>query len=345
MAARTLITVTLCAALAAVTGCVTEAGRSGPALWKSVSDGADASAKLRHPKKTNLRFAELAERRGRHSVARQHYQSVLKQDPKSADAIVGLARLDQYAGQTRAAEAGFEKAYRLAPRNPRVLHSVGLFRAAQERWTESKGLLHAAVAAAPRSREFRKSLGLVLAKAGDYKGAWPHLVASMGEGEAHYYIGSYLLESGDRERAAYQFQMAVTKSPGLDEARERLAQLGVRQQERQIAERPVNRNQQIRSVGHVGGPRDAGTRTAWGNDLDRRQPHRERTQSPRHSVPELKITPRKSSPSIDDGPIIQPGPSRRRLQPRPDPISQQPATPKNLSPQQLQQWSNQQQVP
>lgn len=348
MALRTSIA-PLCAVFCAgLAGCVTEAGRSGPALWSSVNENEDTSVgRLRHPDKTHLRFAELSERRGQHSVARQHYEAVLKSNPRSVEAILGVARLDQYAGRTPEAARGFDKAYRLAPRDPKVLHSVGLFRAAQGRWKESKALLHAAVGGAPRSREYRKSLGLVLAKTGDYQHAWPELVKSMGEGEAHYYIGSYMLEQGDRQRAARQFQLAVLKSPGLDEARERLAQLGVPAPQQRVARALPQDNRPIRSVGHVVDPRDAGTRSAWQQDR-RRQPQSrydggDTLQSaydrPQRPETELRIIPR-SRAGQDDGPVIQPRQTARRLPSQPDSTAR-PAGADRMSPQQLQQWSNQ----
>lgn len=330
------------ALFAGLPGCVSEAGRSGPALWSSVDkSGNSPTGKLRYPGKTNLRFAELAERSGRHAQAREHYRAALSHDPKSVDAVIGIARLDQYAGDTDEAEKGFERALTLAPRNPKVLHSVGLFRAAQGRWTEALGLLQAAASAAPRSREYRKSLGLVLAKTGDFKGAWPHLAVSMGEGEAHYYIGSYLLERGDRQRAARQFQLAIIKSPDLNEARDRLAQLQRRQPQRDDAP--------IRSVGHVAAPNDAGTRSAWGGGrLHRAQQTNDRgprSGALRHpeDESEIRIIPRSSTPD-GDGPVIQPRQSRRPLRPRPDPIGNRPAGSDKLTPQQLQQWSNQRRV-
>jgi len=330
----------LFAACGMITGCVTEQGRTGPALWSTVSDKADETpTRLKNPVRTNVRYAQFAEKNGKHKQARRHYREALSHNPKSVDAIVGIARLDQYAGRAAEAEQGFQRALRLAPDDPNVLQSVGLFYASQKRWNEAVAKLQAAVNKAPRVAKYRMNLGIVLANAGDFDAAMPHFVDTVGEAKAHYYLGRILMHQGDRPAAAREFQIALSLQPDLEAAQLKLLELQNRGRQRAIAgaspahHRTGNRHpNDLRSVGHTTRKNDLGSQSAWnGNPADRTNRSEYNDGEP-FNRRRLEIAPGSRRPNRD-GPVIQPLASPADSAGRPAP-----------SPQQIQQWTNQQPV-
>src|SRR5262245_43058518 len=85
----------------------------------------------------NLAYGRLQEQRGNASEARASYEKVLADSPKSVDAILGLARLDQLAGRTSEAEHRYQEALRLENRSPRTLDAIGQFYTEESRWNEA----------------------------------------------------------------------------------------------------------------------------------------------------------------------------------------------------------------
>jgi Tfp pilus assembly protein PilF len=257
----------LCGGLA-LAGCVTEPGKKGPALWSSVDTNAEESAvPLKNPVRLHASYGRMAEANGRRNVARKHYETALSHDPKCVDAIVGIARLDHFAGQTRNAEAGLQKAVKLAPKNPDVLQTAGLFYASQERWREAVASLNAAVAAAPNVGKHRYALAVVLAKSGDLNAAMPHFVATVGRAEAHSQMARVLLERGDRNAAGQQVQMALSLKPDLDSARQLLTQLRGDDPRRALATAP--QRGPVRAASHVSPANGLGAQSAWKRDEPR----------------------------------------------------------------------------
>lgn len=245
---------------AALGGCVSETAHSGrTALWTSVKKKGsdDEKLRLKHPVKTNVAFARMAESRGKHEDARRFYQTALSHNAKSVDALVGIARLDQYAGRMDDAERGFQKAQSLAPGDPQVLNAAGMFYAGQKRWNEALPRLQAAVAASPNSRDYRYNLGLVLANAGNPNAAVPLMATKIGEARAHYEAAYILNQQRRQAEAVHHLQLALSKDPGLASASRMLAQLQDPGRRRTGNGRPVDARQgqlgsrgPIRSVGH-----------------------------------------------------------------------------------------------
>src|SRR5579863_3665327 len=87
--------------------------------------------------KSQLAYANLMVSQGDRDEARRSYEKVLATDARSVDAIIGLARLDELAGRTAEAEAGFQKAIRMEPRTGRTLDALGQFYVDQKRWDEA----------------------------------------------------------------------------------------------------------------------------------------------------------------------------------------------------------------
>lgn len=173
-----------------------------------------------------LALAQFQEQRGYRDEARKSYQDVLAADAKSVDAVIGLARLDQLAGRTADAEAGFQKAIHMDPRSGRALDALGQFYADQKRWNEAVPLLQRALEAAPEDKSVRFHYAIALGKSGQIDQAAPHLVDAVGPAAAHYNIGLILRERGDLAASKEQFVAAVLENPRLEQAQYWLNEVG-----------------------------------------------------------------------------------------------------------------------
>lgn len=205
--------------------------------------------KIKDPAKLNLAYGRWQEQIGQLAEARRSYDLVLKEEPKSVDAMLGIARLDQLGGRTREAETGFLNAAKLKPNDAHVADAVGQFYASTEKWPEAirwtESALNMAKAAPLNTSEVSSiefHLATVKARSGDLPGSLPHFVKSVGEAEGHYNIGYILYERGQTAAAALEFERALAIRPDLAQAQSmldeiRAGQAGV-QQTSAMAPRP-----------------------------------------------------------------------------------------------------------
>lgn len=177
-----------------------------------------AKNKLKNPDKFYVTHGQLQEKMGDLNSARTSYEVALGENPKSVEAVLGLARLDQVAGRKVEAEKGFQKALEMTPDDPQVRASIGQFYAAEEKWGQAIPLLSEAVKAAPADKNIRYQLGIAMASSGDYQAAMPHLIRAVGEAEAHYNIGYILRDRGELQASEQQFLQAVLLKPEFNEA-------------------------------------------------------------------------------------------------------------------------------
>ncbi len=168
--------------------------------------------------KLTLAWAKLKEDEGRLTDARHGYESVLKQEPKNIDALLGVARLDEKAQRLVVAEEGYVKALELQPKSPYVLGEVGKFYALQQRWDKAIPLLQEAQRMEPHEKSHHFTLAMALTKADRTDEALPHFTEAVGEAAAHYNIGRMLVESGKTAAAEQEFVLALTKDPNLSDA-------------------------------------------------------------------------------------------------------------------------------
>lgn len=276
-------------AAAFLSGCVTEPGRSDrPALWSSVeTKETDDPLLMRNPARVSVAYGKVQEQRGQLSEARQHYQRALAEDSKSVDAIIGIARLDQYAGRYAEAESGFKRALKLAPKNPHVNDSVAMFYASQNRWKEAVASLQEALKGDPNNADYQKKLAISLAKTGNLSAAYQQFLVTVGEAEAHYYMGMILMERGQQAAAAQQFQLALMNAPDMDAARTKLAELNGGGLPATYANRQISPgyNGNVRSVAHTTSPNNGG--------YVRQPPTQPTYNNPEHSI---VITPGPKQP-------------------------------------------------
>ncbi len=218
MPAAMLYRLTLAGCLCALVGCQS----AGINSWNPLKFGSEHAARtkgLKDPVRTHLAYAQLQEHSGNLNDARESYQIALEQDAKSVEAVLGLARLEQLAGRDRDADLQFKKALQMAPGNVHVIESVAQFYLSQDRFDEAVKLLEKGVEADPQNRKMRFNLGVALARAGDVKRAETQFVQAIGDAEADYNLGVILYEKGDVAEAERRFQRAVTRKPGLVQAK------------------------------------------------------------------------------------------------------------------------------
>lgn len=183
---------------------------------------AAAEAKVKDPGKLHLAYARWQETLGNLVEARESCELALGDNPKSADAILGLARLDQLNNRNFEAEQRFLKALKLKPNDPNVLDAVGQYYATQERWDRSIELLTQAVRLTPQDATHRFNLAVALARAGRINEAMPHFAQTVGDAEAHYNVGYILYQQNDLISAERHLLQAVVSHPELTQAQEML---------------------------------------------------------------------------------------------------------------------------
>ncbi len=207
---------TLLASLAA--GCQSQnGGRREFAWWTTTRKDTD-NAKLKEPEQTHLAYAQWQEQTGKLAEARESYKKALGLNPKSAEAIVGLARLDEMAGRSREAEEGFQKALKLKPNDPNILVAVGQFYGSRKQWNKAVELLNKATTAAPENTRARYHLAVALARSGNTEAAMPHFVKTVGEASAHYNVGYILYEQGKLADAETHLAIALAQKPDMQQA-------------------------------------------------------------------------------------------------------------------------------
>lgn len=230
---------------------------------KEARERTAAANQLKDPVGLYLTYGHWQEQLGNLKEARSSYEQTLAEQPKSVDAILGLARLDQLGGRISQAEAGFQRAMELQPKSPKVLDAVGQFYLSQEKWDKSIEMLKSAMAAAPSESLYAFHLAVALTESGDPDDAFPLFAKSVGDAQAHYNIGLILHKQGKIEASAARFEKALEMQPSLREAQYWLAKIkgtsdkGVQLANGSDEQTPVNapgRPNQIATAGHTTGP-------------------------------------------------------------------------------------------
>lgn len=258
----------------------------------------------KHPDKVYLAHGQWQEQMGNLAEARDSYGKVLADHPKDIEALLGMARLDQGAGLMDDAEARLKKAYKYAPKDPRVLATYGNFYAAQENWPKSIDKLQAAVKLAPDDSRYQFLLAVALARSGDVEKAKPYFIRSVGEAQANFNIGYILLEKGERDASERYLIQALALKPDLEQAQEMLDRIHHRPQKTMLAKGSNAADAPVNGVRMV--PVQSVTEQAGGT-----VPANSQTQPTSYSLP----------PTTDSS------------------FAQPPA---GLTPSQLEQWRNQQ---
>lgn len=137
----------------------------------------------RYPADADLRAyaaeTSMAARRPREAVA--HYEALLKTRPNDVIALNNLAYLHYQLKDARALSMA-EKAHRLAPDNPGVLHTLGWLLVEQGQVARGLPLLARAASLTPRQGTVRYHHGVALARAGKKAEARKEIEAAINQG-------------------------------------------------------------------------------------------------------------------------------------------------------------------
>ena len=200
--------------------------------WQNVP--AEASAKQKPSENLTLKYARVLEEKGQTLDARSSYETVLRQNPKSSEALLGMARLDQLAGRTFSAEQNYIRAVNADPNDPCPLAALGNYYAENKRWNEAIGLLNQATQKAPDDKTYRFQLGVVLARAGQPREALTQFMQTVTPAEAHYNLALIAHDNGDLTSAEEHLALSLTKNPRLEQAQVWLAEVR-REKDAQVA--------------------------------------------------------------------------------------------------------------
>jgi tetratricopeptide (TPR) repeat protein len=157
--------------------------------------------------------------------ATRKYNELLEKDPNDADAMIGLAQIDEINGLPDRAEAGYQKAVDAAPESAGAQGAMARFLAGHKRWPEAVAFYQKAVLADPADRQTRTELAVALVHLGDVEGALPHFIRTVGDAEAHYSAAVVLNEDGRVSDAEQQLRLALAKKPQLLPAKHLLAEI------------------------------------------------------------------------------------------------------------------------
>jgi tetratricopeptide (TPR) repeat protein len=220
------------ACLLVAAGCATEDMQADlrkvtPSFMLSDQDKAERN--LKDPASLHLAYGKFQEQVGQPVEARKSYDAALRDDPQSTDAILGLARLDQLAGNAKDAETGFQKALRLKPGDAKCLASLGQFYVSQKRWPEAFQSLNAAIAAAPKDTFYRHELAVAKTVSGDLNTGLALFTQLVGPEKAHYNVAYLLRQEGKTEAAVQECRVALRINPKFEPAKAMLAQIHDRQ--------------------------------------------------------------------------------------------------------------------
>lgn len=180
---------------------------------------------MRHPATVHVAYARWQEQQKQLPQARQSYQLALNHDPRSVEALLGLSRLDRLAGRYSEAELHLQRAEKLRPHDPLVAAAWGEHYAAQGRWPDAIRRYEAAIERAPEEAIYKHQLAVALMKVGDIPGSLAVFAKLVGPAEAHYNVGYLLQQQGKLLEAEEQFQRAIAMKPELQPAQTMLAKV------------------------------------------------------------------------------------------------------------------------
>lgn len=156
------------------------------------------------------------------------YRNALAKDPKRADAEQRLAILADERGDQAEADRRFDRALRLAPKDPDILCDRGYNLYLQRRWTEAEAHLKRALAADARHARSHSNLALVLAQLGDEKGALAEFAkAGCDPAEARSNLALTQAMRGRFDDARKTYAEVLAARPNLEPARDGLRAVNV----------------------------------------------------------------------------------------------------------------------
>ena len=205
---------------------------SGAFASKSITDDSptDPLRLDNTPKKigpeVHVAAARLLENQSKFAEAQAEYEKALKLAPRDVPAMVGLARLHDRQGRSREAQELYQKALKANPNNGLVYNDLGLCHARQKQFDQALASLHKAVELQPDNAKYRNNFAAVLVETGHEDEALQQLTVANSPAVAHYNIAYLLTQKGQSAAALRHAQQALAADPSLTPARDLLVKLG-----------------------------------------------------------------------------------------------------------------------
>ncbi|HMC64417.1 MAG TPA: tetratricopeptide repeat protein [Gemmataceae bacterium] len=162
-----------------------------------------------------------AERDKLNDLARRSYQQGIRTDSNYLPAYVALANLYEKLGDFERAEATYHSALRIQPKDAAVWFEMGMCQARRHnRWESAVEALKAACELDPENRQYAKTLGFCMTRAGQYDAGLDCLKRVVGEAEAHCDLARMLHHMKQDAASRQQLQLALQFNPHLESARQ-----------------------------------------------------------------------------------------------------------------------------
>ena len=158
-------------------------------------------------------------------LAREGYQKALKQEPKNAGAMLGMARFYAKVGEKEKAIEAYKKYLTVYPKDVKTAHEVATVHGRWKDWAGACAWCEFALKIDPENRDVKKTLGFCLACAGKWGEAFAALCQIMPEAQARRNLAGMLDQAGQTEASKKQLQLAVKADPNDVASREFLAEL------------------------------------------------------------------------------------------------------------------------
>jgi tetratricopeptide (TPR) repeat protein len=157
--------------------------------------------------------------------ARKAYQQALKIDSKCVPAHLSLARLYDKTGDHTRAVASYHKVLDLKPKDAVVWHELGMSHARAKEWDKAVEGLTTAADLDKENKQFARSLGFCLARAGQHEKSYTALCRAENEATAHFDVARMLHHIHQDELSKQHLRLALQADPKLAQAQEMLVEL------------------------------------------------------------------------------------------------------------------------
>ncbi|RLS56036.1 MAG: tetratricopeptide repeat protein [Planctomycetota bacterium] len=181
--------------------------------------------KVEDPERLKLSYAQWMEEAGNFDEARTHYAAVLKTRPNEVLALVGLARLDLLQDRPTEGRARLEAALQINPKSADAHLEMGKLEMSHQDWPAAVTSLKAASESRPEDRTIRHQLGVALVHIGEINAAQTQFAQSVGPAAGHYNTALILKDQNQLAQAEEQLRLALVKEPKMIEAQRWLAEI------------------------------------------------------------------------------------------------------------------------
>jgi tetratricopeptide (TPR) repeat protein len=157
--------------------------------------------------------------------ARQRYQRALKADPKHAGAYLGLARMYGKCGEAEHSVTMYRQYLDMNPRDHKVAHELAAVYFKAGDYGNCVAACEFALKIDAENKQYTKTMGLALARAGRYDEGYATMAKVMGEAGARFYVARTMEHNGEMELCKQQVALVLKADPNYPGAREYFAYL------------------------------------------------------------------------------------------------------------------------